>query len=218
MSANVVRAVARRIRMLLSPAQSYDLAQRYPQYEIGRGTYGDLSVSTWNEGSTLSIGAYTSIAGGVKVYLGGEHRSDWVTTYPFSVLLESARKYKGHPKTKGDVQIGNDVWIGGEALILSGVTIGDGAVVGARAVVAGDVPPYAVVVGNPAQCLKYRFDEVTIARLLQIRWWDWSDNEIERAMPDLLNDQDDAFLESAELGRYQEEPTSESYSALTKRR
>ncbi|HEX5127349.1 MAG TPA: CatB-related O-acetyltransferase, partial [Rhodocyclaceae bacterium] len=132
------------------------LQQRYPQYSIGRGTYGDdLLVRNWNEGTTLRIGNYCSIAAGVKIYLGGEHRTDWVTTYPFSALWPEAAHIEGHPRSKGDVTIGNDVWIGTEAMILSGVTIGDGAVIGARAVVSRDVPPYAIVAGNPASVVRY---------------------------------------------------------------
>lgn len=178
------------------------LTERYPQYSIGRGTYGDLSVFSWGEGSTLEVGNYASIAAGVKVFLGGDHRIDWVTTFPFNVLWESSRHYEGHPKTKGDVLIGNDVWIGTEALIFSGVTIGDGAVIGARAVVTRDVAPYAVVVGNPAKVVKFRFDEETIERLLALKWWDWSGAQIERAMPEMLNQEIALFLEKAERGDY----------------
>lgn len=150
----------------------------------------------------LFVGNYTSIASGVKVFLGGEHRTDWVTTFPFNVLWESAKHYEGHPATKGDVVIGNDVWIGTEALITSGVKIGDGAVVGARAVVTRDVPPYAIVAGNPAKIVRYRFDEKSIERLLALQWWDWPEHQIARAMPDLLNHQIALFLEKAERGDY----------------
>jgi len=79
---------------------------------------------------------------------------------------------------KGDVSIGNDVWIGRETLILSGVTIGDGAVIGARAVVTKDVEPYSIVAGNPARLIRKRFDDKTIHRLLEIRWWDWPPEKI----------------------------------------
>ncbi|WP_308462078.1 CatB-related O-acetyltransferase [Mesorhizobium sp. INR15] len=80
--------------------------------------------------------------------------------------------------SKGPIRIGNDVWIGRRAIILSGVTIGDGAVIGAGAVVSKDVPPYAVVVGNPAALVRYRFNSGQIASLLEIRWWDWEDDLI----------------------------------------
>jgi len=182
---------------------SRNLAERYPQYQIGRGTYGDLEVFSWGEGTTLTMGSYTSVAAGVKVFLGGEHRIDWVTTYPFNVLSEAAKQYTGHPKTKGDVEIGSDVWIGTEALILSGVTIGDGAVIGARAVVARDVPPYAVVAGNPARLVKFRFEQTVIDQLLAQQWWNWSETQIQKAMSDLLNNHIEHFLDKAKRGEYQ---------------
>ena len=97
--------------------------------------------------------------------------------------------------------MGNDVWIGMEAMIMSGVTIGDGAVIGARAVVTKDVPPYTVVVGSPAVAIKKRFDDETIERLLAIKWWDWDDSRIEKALPMLLNNDIKAFFEAAEKQR-----------------
>ena len=87
-------------------------------------------------------------------------------------------------------------------MILSGVTIGDGAVIGARALVTRDVPPYAVVAGNPAKVVKFRFDEIVINRLLTIKWWDWSEKQIEKAMQDLLNNKIEQFLDKAENGEY----------------
>jgi virginiamycin A acetyltransferase len=75
---------------------------------------------------------------------------------------------------KGDTVIGNDVWIGYDALVMPGVTIGDGAIVAARSVVTADVPPYAIVGGNPGKVLKRRFDDETIRRLQAVAWWDRS--------------------------------------------
>ena len=74
--------------------------------------------------------------------------------------------------------IGNDVWIGYEAVILSGVTIGDGAIIGTRAVVTEDVPPYTIVGGIPAKPIRRRFSEEMIARLMDLRWWDWPEEKI----------------------------------------
>ena len=173
----------------------------YPQYQIGRGTYGPLKVHTWGEGAKLRMGAFCSIAPGVQIFLGGEHRMDWVTTFPFNVLWDAGKHIKGHPHTKGDVVVGNDVWIGMEAMIMSGVTIGDGAVIGARAVVTKDVPPYTVVVGSPAVAIKKRFDDETIERLLALKWWEWDDSRIEKALPMLLNSDIKAFFEAAEQKR-----------------
>lgn len=102
------------------------------------------------------------------------------------------------PATKGDIVIGNDVWIGKEATILSGVTIGDGAVVGCKALVAKDVPPYTIVGGNPAKVIKKRFPNDIIEKLLKIKWWDWEDEKIEKAIPLLLSNDMVAFLDFAE--------------------
>ena len=178
------------------------LQQHYPNYQIGKGTYGGLQVIECGEGTMLFIGAYTSIATEVKVFLGCNHRTDWVTTFPFNVLWESAKGIQGHPTSKGDVVIGNDVWIGAEAVIMSGVCVGDGAVIGARTVVSRDVPPYAIVVGNPAQIVKYRFNDQIIERLLHIKWWEWEKSRLEGALPALLNQDIDDFILGVREGRF----------------
>lgn len=151
------------------------------KYVIGDHTYGKPNVYDWSDGGKLLIGKYTSIADEVTILLGGNHRTEWLTTYPFSALPErwpSAKDIKGHPYSKGDVVIGNDVWIGNGATILSGVTIGDGAVIAARAVVSKNVEPFTIVAGNPAKVIKKRFSKKVIKRLLSLRWWDWSDSEV----------------------------------------
>jgi chloramphenicol O-acetyltransferase type B len=174
------------------------LHEKFPQYEIGRGTYGNPHIRTWNENATLKIGAFCSIATGVQIFLGGEHRTDWVTTYPFSVFWENGRHLTGHPKTKGDVVIGNDVWIGSEAVVLSGVKIGDGAVIGARSFVTRNIEPYSIYGGNPARLIKKRFDDATIQRLLKLEWWKLSDEKIEKILPLLLSTDIQAFITKAE--------------------
>lgn len=171
--------------------------ERYPEIPVGRHTYeSNLRVKFIESGAQLRIGAFCSIGGDVQIYLGGEHRVDWVSTYPFCRYWKGFSDITGHPRTKGDVTIGNDVWIGAEALILSGVTIGDGAVIGARSVVAKDVPPYAIAVGNPARIIKYRFSEVQIQRLLELKWWEKNDDEIKPWVHLLLNDNVDEFIRS----------------------
>jgi acetyltransferase-like isoleucine patch superfamily enzyme len=186
------------MRFLKKKKQSRFLNIQFPQYNIGRWTYGKPKILSWGEGAILKIGSFCSISDEVKIFLGGEHRIDWVTTYPFNKLWESARKFTGHPATKGDVIIGSDVWIGAGALILSGVTIGDGAVVGARAVVSKDVPAYGVVAGNPAQLIKKRFNEDVTQHLLKIAWWDWEDAKIEKFLPLLLSNDIMRFITEAE--------------------
>jgi acetyltransferase-like isoleucine patch superfamily enzyme len=168
--------------------------ENYQGYDIGDWTYGTPTVLSWGEGATLKIGRFCSIANGVEIMLGGEHRSDWITTYPFNVLCEQAHCFTGHPMSKGDVIIGNDVWIGNEASILSGVKIGDGAVIGAHSVVAKDIAPYSIVVGNPAKLHRLRFDEQVISELLRIAWWEWPFEKIEEAWPLLLSNRIDDFI------------------------
>lgn len=174
-----------------------------PQYEkhiIGKYTYGVKSplVLTDNNGGkngTLKIGKYCSISSGVTIMLSGEHRPDWVTTYPFSAIFQNFRDYsEGVSATKGDVEIGNDVWIGMNVLILSGVKIGDGAVIGAGCVVAKDVEPYAIVAGNPARLIRKRFPQDVIDKLLELKWWNWDRAKISENMPYLMSNRIEEFV------------------------
>lgn len=164
---------------------------------IGRGTYGTPRVSTWDDTTALVIGRYCSISADVRILLGGEHRSDFVSTYPFRQLTPGCGRSPSVVASKGDVVIGSDVWIGIGATILSGVTIGDGAIVGARAVVAGDVPPYAIVAGAPAVVRRHRFPPDVAEELLRVRWWDWEERRIREAAPLLSSPDARAFLEHA---------------------
>ncbi|MBW4022471.1 MAG: CatB-related O-acetyltransferase [Proteobacteria bacterium] len=169
-------------------------------FDIGEHSYGNPRLHWWGEPSILKIGRYCSIAEGVEIFLGGNHRTDWITTYPFSALdaWPEAHSIEGHPATKGNVVVGNDVWLGHSSVVLSGVTIGDGAVVGARAVVTRDVPPYAIVAGNPARVLRYRFPDEVIAQLLAVEWWDWPDERVRAEIPRLLSSDVADFLASSE--------------------
>ena len=78
------------------------------------------------------------------------------------------------------ITIGNDVFIGANVTILDGITIGDGAIIGAGAVVSKDIPPYAIAVGCPVKILRYRFDEDTRRKLLDIKWWDFSEEQLQQ--------------------------------------
>lgn len=165
----------------------------YSEFKIGEWTYGSPKI-LFRGDANLIIGKFCSITEDTTIFLGGEHRIDWVTTYPFNILWKEAGSFYGHPHTKGDVIIGNDVWIGKSATILSGVIIGDGAVIGANSVVAKDVKPYEVVAGNPARHIKFRFNEKIINDLLHIAWWDWPKSHIQKALPLLLSANVEKFI------------------------
>ncbi|BAP80151.1 group 1 glycosyl transferase [Pseudomonas sp. MT-1] len=128
------------------------------------------------------IGRFTSIASGVVVG-GARHPMEWVGMSPVFYKGRDSIKKKFSTydlPTVTRVVVGHDVWIGRNAIVLSGVKVGDGAVVGAGAVVTKDVPPYAIVVGNPAKIVRYRFDEYLIRSFIEISWWDMEDDAIEK--------------------------------------
>jgi len=146
---------------------------------VGRYTYGfkNIVIRQWNEGAALKIGAFCSLATNINIFLGGNHRTDWITTFPFGHIYKDelgGEDIIGHPTTKGDVIIGNDVWIGSGVTIMSGLKIGDGAVISANACVTKDVLPYHIVGGNPAKLIKQRFDDEIIDLLLTLKWWEFS--------------------------------------------
>ena len=167
-------------------------------WEIGDHSYGAPTIVDGEYG-TLRIGRYCSIASEVRIVL-ANHATETATTYPFAALR---RFWPSAPDDVADhvgaaIEIGNNVWIGAGATILPGARIGDGAIVGSEAVVAREVPPYGVVVGNPARVTRQRFDDATVARLLELRWWDWPDDKVDRFVPLLLSEDLSAFLDAAE--------------------
>jgi virginiamycin A acetyltransferase len=168
-----------------------------------KGSYtGDVTISNGSvyQGSdfcvhNVHIGKYTSI--GVRENIIIDMNHDYHSVYQGVIKEFYSDKILGRSsgcqlqkriKRKGQVLIGNDVWIGDGVTILGGVRICDGAVVAAGAIVTKDVPPYAVVGGNPARIIKYRFDEDTIKRLERIQWWNWSSEEITARKEDLQGD------------------------------
>jgi acetyltransferase-like isoleucine patch superfamily enzyme len=170
-------------------------------FDIGDFSYGRPKVRFPESGAKLAVGRYCSIADGVEILLGGDHRLDFVTTYPFGAMTgiwPEAAGRDGFHASKGDVVIGHDVWLGSQCMILSGVRIGHGAVVAARAVVTKDVPPYAVVGGNPARVIRMRFDEATAARLVASRWWDLPRERIAGLIPLLQGADVAGFLRAVE--------------------
>lgn len=167
------------------------IASRNPEAEYlrGIGTYVGNGFETRYErdGGIVSIGNWCSIGQFVTVYCGGYHHTDWVTTSP--IREDGQSTY-----SKGNVEIGSDVWIGDGAVIMSGIRIGIGAVVGARSVVTRDVPPYAVVGGNPARLIRYRMRFDQIDAMLRIRWWLWEEQEVRRNWEIFCQPDIDAFI------------------------
>lgn len=145
----------------------------------------------------VHIGKYTSIANDFKIIVDMNHdyHSLWQGVVPELALPEEGRHGNGQTFRriirKGQVLIGNDVWIGDDVTILGGVRIGDGAVIATGAVVVKDVPPYAIVGGNPAKIIKYRFPEETIERLRRIAWWDWDGEKIRECREDMYGEVED---------------------------
>ncbi|MGC8677912.1 MAG: CatB-related O-acetyltransferase [Hydrogenobaculum sp.] len=163
-------------------------------------------VQEYDSAAKLEIDSFTSIATyNVKALLSsGGHFTDYITTYPIYELFpfyeDSPPPAQPH-NSKGDMIIGSDVWIGIETLLMPGIKIGDGAVIGAGSVVVKDVPPYAVVGGNPARVLKYRFHQDIIDELLKIRWWDWEDERIREAAPFLMSKNVEEFIKLVKTGK-----------------
>jgi acetyltransferase-like isoleucine patch superfamily enzyme len=147
----------------------------FNKLKIGRKSYGGLTI--WNfgqDGESLTIGNFVSIADDVKFLLGGGHQYQGLSTFPFLTkyfaTLESV--------TKGPIVVGDDVWIGYGATVLSGVTIGQGAIVAAGSIVTHDVAPYSIVGGNPAKLIKFRFEKEVIEKLCSFDFSLLSDDAI----------------------------------------
>ncbi|HBS48560.1 TPA: chloramphenicol acetyltransferase [Candidatus Dependentiae bacterium] len=167
---------------------------------VGDFTYFDASSSEDFENKTvlyhysfskekLIIGNFCAIAAGAKFIMSGaNHPLNGFSTYPFFIFRRGWEKDfdPASLSNKGDTIIGNDVWIGYDATIMPGVKIGDGAIIGAKAVVTKDVPPYAVVGGNPAKIIRIRFDEKTVNELVAIAWWNWDVEKISRNIPAIV--------------------------------
>jgi len=166
---------------------------------FGKYSYGKPTILFESSGTKLYVGNFCTIADNVKIFLGGDHNTNWITTYPFGHINKKTFNLfngSGHPTTKGDVFIGNDVCIGSNTTIISGIKIGDGSIIYANSHVVKDVEPYSLVEGNPAKHIKYRFTKEQIDELLKIKWWDWPDEQINKFVPLLCNENIDNFIQT----------------------
>lgn len=158
-----------------------------------------------SEENPCVIGKFCSIGSRLKVYCGGNHRIDWVSTYPFEIVVDKKEKIEGHPSSKGGVTIGNDVWIGNDVSIMSGSVIGDGCCIGAGSVVRGKFAPYTILIGNPAKHHRNRFSIETARRLQKLAWWDWDLDDIRKILPELHSNKVNAFFAKVkEMGKWNE--------------
>jgi acetyltransferase-like isoleucine patch superfamily enzyme len=176
---------------------------------VGRHTYGhdERTFQTFTAAARIEVGAFCSIGPEVRILAGSEHIATRATTFPLdAALFDPQAGNAGDVIDKGTTVIGHDVWIGLGATVLSGVLIGHGAIVGAGAVVSKSVPPYAVVVGNPAEVVRYRFAPEIRRRLLALGWWDWDDESIRSLRAWFVSDVI-SFLDEAERIH---EPAAES--------
>lgn len=150
----------------------------FPLFNIGRESYINsmqIDSGLGNEVINIQIGSFCSIAYNILFLINRNHDYKSITTSS-TPIFSSKRKLK----QKGQIIIGNDVWIGNNVIVMSGVTIGNGAVIGAGAVISKDVPPYAIVTGNPQRVIKYRFNEEQIRKLECIKWWNWDYSKLEK--------------------------------------
>ena len=151
---------------------------------------------------SLIIGKFVQIAHGVRfITSSANHKMSGFSTYPFNTFMmtpqttsEDITAMFEDAQNRGDTVVGNDVWIGMNVVIMPGVKIGDGAIIGANSVVTKNVEPYTVVGGNPATIIKKRFDEQTIDTLLNIKWWDWPIEKIEKNIDVITGNDLDALI------------------------
>ena len=149
-------------------------------------------------GDRLIIGKFCALARGIKFIMNGaNHKLDGFSTYPFQIFgngWEKVTPQTGELPYKGDTVIGNDVWIGYEVVMMPGVQVGDGAIIAAKSVVVSDVPPYTIFGGNPAKCVRQRFDEDAIRALLEVAWWHWDIEKITRNLEKIVTADIEALI------------------------
>lgn len=146
--------------------------------QMGRYSYMGKNNSVAN----TTIGAFCSIASYCAIG-GGAHPLSLVSTSP---VFYGGKNIFGQnfgtneAKVNKPVTIGNDVWIGEGVFINDGINVGNGAIIGAHSVITHDIPAYAVVAGAPAKILRYRFSEEEIQKLLELKWWDWTEEKLQK--------------------------------------
>lgn len=161
----------------------------HPKVTYGRHTYGTINCSfdvTATVGNFTQIGFGCLALGDRSNHPGIEKDSKLVTTYPLDKRF-AIEHYPSQARSRGPIMIGHDVWLGMQVKLLPGAMIGNGAVVGAFSVVAGIVPPYAIVVGNPARIVRFRFNDEIVQQLLAIKWWNWLDEFIQDHIDDFTD-------------------------------
>ena len=192
-----------RLRRSLNRAESSVALQERVQRHLADGTLvmGTMSYYAPNvvkyQGDTgrVIIGNFASVAPDADFYVGGLHRTEWVSQYGLRTMLDLPGAHEdGFTHGRGDIVVGSDTWVTNGCTVMSGVTIGDGAVVGTKAVVAKDVRPYAVVVGNPAREIRRRFSDEQVDALLRIRWWDWPTEQVKQHVELICSPDIDAFI------------------------
>jgi acetyltransferase-like isoleucine patch superfamily enzyme len=165
----------------------------------GKYTYGPEpiieGITSIAEGS--SIGNFCSIAEGLKFICKGAHMIDWVTTYPFNVMWNRKDVPLHDLPPTSPITIKHAVWIASNVKIKQGVIIESGAVIATESFVTKDVPAYALVGGNPAKIIRYIFSKKQIKDLLQIQWWNWKDEDIQKIVPLLTSYDVDKFIKTA---------------------
>jgi acetyltransferase-like isoleucine patch superfamily enzyme len=186
---------------------------------MGRHSFGH-GVDTFQlfrPGARIEVGAFCSIQREARILAGSEHVTGRASTFPFNArIFAPERGNLEEAIDPGPTMIGNDVWIGMGAIILAGVMVGDGSVIGAGAVISKHVPAYSVIVGNPAEIVRYRFDEQLRRRLLALRWWDWDEQELARVGRWITGDVE-AFVDEMERTR-EASPPSELMRRLAEAR
>ena len=166
---------------------------------VGKWSYGKPRIFRWDWKSKIIIGNFCSLGPDIDFYVGGNHRYDWISTAQlpasqFETSFKKAQEIKNYNKSNGDIEIGHDVWIGGKTIILSGVKIGTGAIIAAGSVVVNDVEPYTISGGNPNKQIRKRFDDTTINKLLDSKWWNLNDKQIDNLSFYLLSNNFEGFF------------------------